>query len=83
MMIVTTLFNYVRDDWEAKVVMECVIRHVPWCICHCSEYLRLEPLYDVDVVIEISLYPMWSCNYHSSGHYRSSCLLFEAQRFGD
>jgi hypothetical protein len=46
---VTTLFNYVRNDWDAKVVMERVIRHVPWCICHCSEYLRLEPLYDVDV----------------------------------
>jgi hypothetical protein len=24
MMFVTTLFNYVRDDWDAKVVMECV-----------------------------------------------------------
>jgi hypothetical protein len=22
MMFVTTLFNYVRDDWDAKVVME-------------------------------------------------------------
>jgi hypothetical protein len=51
MIFVTTLFNYIRDDWDAKVVMECVIRHVPWCICHCSEYLRLEPLYDVDVCL--------------------------------
>jgi hypothetical protein len=25
MMFVTTLFNYVRDDLDAKVVMECVI----------------------------------------------------------
>jgi hypothetical protein len=49
MMFVTSLFNYVRDDWYAKVVMECVIRHIPWCICHCSEYLGLEPLYDIDV----------------------------------
>jgi hypothetical protein len=40
MMFVTTLFKYVRDDWDAKVIMECVIRHIPWCICHCSEYLR-------------------------------------------
>jgi hypothetical protein len=49
MMIVTMLLKYVRDDWDAKVVMECVNRHIPWCICNCSEYLRLEPLYDVDV----------------------------------
>jgi hypothetical protein len=25
MMFVTTLFEYVRDDWDAKVVMESVI----------------------------------------------------------
>jgi hypothetical protein len=24
MIFVTTLFNYVRDDWDTKVVMECV-----------------------------------------------------------
>jgi hypothetical protein len=29
MMFVTTLFNYVRDDLDAKVVMECVVRHIP------------------------------------------------------
>jgi hypothetical protein len=51
MMFVTTLFNYVIDDWDAKVVMECIIRHIPWGICHCSQYLRLEPLYDVDVCL--------------------------------
>jgi hypothetical protein len=56
MMFVTTLFNYVIDDWDAKVVMECVIRHVPWCICHCSEYLRLEPLYDVRFRLELYVF---------------------------
>jgi hypothetical protein len=56
MMFVTTLFNYVGDDWDAKVVMECVIRHIPWCICHCSEYLRLEPLCYCIIVLLLLLY---------------------------
>jgi hypothetical protein len=44
MVFAATLLGYFRDDWDAEIVVKSVVRHIAWCICHCTKYFGLGPL---------------------------------------
>jgi hypothetical protein len=32
MVYAATLLDYVRDDWDAEIVVKRLVRHIPWTI---------------------------------------------------
>jgi hypothetical protein len=46
MVFAATLLDCVRDDWDAEIVVKRLVRHIPWCICHCTKYFGLGPFDD-------------------------------------